>query len=194
MRTTCVRLASWLALLLVATGCGRTLSANNAATPGPRIVLIIRHGEKPPEGQKNPDLSEHGFARADALAKAIPEHFPKPDYLIATKRSKGSNRPVETITPLSRALNEPIESSFKDDAFDQVANDVLTNPKYAGKVVLIAWHHGKIPALATALRAKNVPEKWKASVFDRVWEIDYDHGAAKFKDLPEHALPGDSDK
>ena len=157
--------------------------------------MIIRHAEKPDDpGEKDPNLSKRGFERAEALAKVIPEHFPHPDFLIATKRSKGSNRPAETITPLSKALHEEIEANEKDDDFAKVAHDVLTNPKYAGKVVLIAWHHGKIPELAKALGAKDAPDKWKGEVFDRVWEITSADGSATFKDLPQNALPGDSDK
>ena len=79
------------------------------------------------------------------LAKAIPAHFPKPDFLIATKKSNGSNRPVETIMPLAEALHETIDSTFADEEFEQVAHAVLTDPKYAGKTVLIAWHHGRTP-------------------------------------------------
>jgi hypothetical protein len=68
---------------------------------------------------------------------------------------------------------------------------LLSDPKYAGKTVLIAWHHGKLPALAKALGAKDVPEKWDDGVFNRVWEITYEKGVAKFSDLPENALPED---
>ncbi len=34
----------------------------------------------------------------------------------------------------------------------------------------------------------------KSKVFDRVWEITYENGAATWKDLPQNALPGDSEK
>jgi phosphohistidine phosphatase SixA len=184
-----------LVVLVLATGSGRALPAADIPTLGPRVVLIIRHGEKPDQttgGEKDINLSKRGFERADALAKVIPAHFPKPDFLIATKQSKGSNRPVETITPLAKALHETIDSTCKDKDFEQVAHAVLTDPKYAGKVVLIAWHHGRIPTLAKALGAKNVPDKWDSEVFDRVWEITYKNGAATWKDVPESALPGDS--
>jgi phosphohistidine phosphatase SixA len=186
----------WCGLLVgvLAFGSDHTLPAADRAANGPRIVMIIRHAEKPPgaKAEKDPNLSSRGYERAAALAKVIPERFPKPDFLIATKRTKSSNRPVETITPLSNVLHEPIESTFKDEAFERLAHAVLTNPKYAGKVVLIAWHHGKIPDLAKALGAEDVPNKWNSQVFDRVWQITYDNGAATWKDLPEDALPGDS--
>ena len=69
---------------------------------------------------------------------------------------------------------------------------MLTDPKYAGKTVLIAWHHGTIPDLAKALGVKDPPQKWQDEVFDRVWEITYSNGTASLKNLPEDALPGDS--
>jgi phosphohistidine phosphatase SixA len=168
-------------------------SAPTTAPTGPRIVMIIRHAEKPDEtgGEKDPNLSKAGFARADALAKVLPANFPKPDFLFATKRSKGSNRPVETITPLSRALKEEISSEYKDEEYDQLAKQILTDEKYSGKIVLIAWHHGKIPELAKALGATNAPAKWDSNVFDRVWEITYEDGKASFKNLPQKAVPGD---
>ena len=151
------------AALVFAIGWVRT-----APAPGmPRIVMIIRHAEKPGESEKekkDPNLSKKGFERADALATVIPEHFPRPDFLIATKRSKGSNRPAETITPLSKALHEEIEAAFKDEEFEKVAHAVLTEKKYDGKVVLIAWHHGKLPDLLAALgataRSPNWPKRW----------------------------------
>ena len=71
---------------------------------------------------------------------------------------------------------------------------MLTDPKYTGKVVLIAWHHGKIPELAKALGVKDCPEKWDPTVFDRVWEITYENGVANWQNLPEKALPGDAEK
>jgi len=192
------RLIGFLVLVL-AIGSRSAFPASATPPPlphGPHIVMIIRHAEKPDEtnGPADPNLSKRGYQRADALAKVIPDHFPKPDFLIATKQSKSSNRPVETITPLAAALHERIESTFKDDEFDQLAHEVLTDEKYSGKTVLIAWHHGKIPELAKALGAKDVPDKWNSNVFDRVWEITYDGDVAIWKDLPQNALPGDSQK
>jgi broad specificity phosphatase PhoE len=98
-----------LVLLTVAFGFDRAFPADGPSVSprvGPHIVLIIRHAEKPEpstDGTKDPNLNKQGYERAEALAKAIPAHFPKPDFLIATKKSSGSNRPVETITPLANA-------------------------------------------------------------------------------------------
>jgi broad specificity phosphatase PhoE len=192
-RPTLTTVVASLALALLLAG-GRRAESNDAAkTAGPAIVMIIRHAEKPAD--KDPNLSPRGYQRADALATVIPAHFPKPDFLIATKRSSHSDRPLETITPLAKAMHLEIDQKFKDDDFADLAQSVLTDPKYAGKTVLIAWHHGKIPDLAHALGAKDAPGKWPGeAVFDRVWKITYDKGVAKWEDLPERALPGDSEK
>ncbi len=182
--------------LIVAICAHQALPAADSHIKGPKLIMIIRHAEKPDEtdGQKDPNLSKQGYARADALAKVIPDHFAKPDFLIATKKSKGSDRPAETITPLAKAINETIDAKFKDEEFADVAKEVLTNPKYDGKTVLIAWHHGKIPELAKALGVTDAPDKWDSKVFDRVWEITFEDGKATLKDLPQHAMPGDSEK
>jgi phosphohistidine phosphatase SixA len=185
-----------LAMLIVVTGSDRALLALDGTTQGPRVVLIIRHAEKPEgaEETKDPNLSKRGVQRARALAKVIPKLFPRPDFLIATLKSKRSNRPFETIEPLAKALHETIEATFEDNQVEQLARAVLTERKYAGKVVLIAWHHGELPELAKALGAADAPHKWDADVFDRVWEITYKEGVATFKDLPQKALPGDSEQ
>jgi hypothetical protein len=58
-------------------------------------------------------------------------------------------------------------------------------------IVLICWHHGKIPDLAKALGVFN-PPKWDGKVFDRVWQITYTKGKASLADLPQMLLYGDS--
>jgi phosphohistidine phosphatase SixA len=180
--------------IFLAIGFEPALFAADNPPQGPSIIMIIRHAEKPDEsgGVKDPNLSPRGYQRAAALAKVIPDHFPRPDFLIAAKNSKHSDRPIETITPLSDALHEPIDAKFKTEETDEVAHYVLTDPKFAGKVVLIAWHHENIPALAKTLGVNNAPDKWSSDTFDRVWEITYTNGVPTWQDLPQNALPGDS--
>ena len=163
----------------------------------PSQILIIRHGEKPGDpgvdaATDGMDLSMKGGERAAALAVFIPASFPKPDFLFATQISAHSNRPVETITPLSVALKLPINSKHPDDDYPAVANHLLSEQKYAGKNVLICWHHGKIPKLAAALGVPNPPTPWPADVFDRVWQITFANGGATLKNLPQALLFGDA--
>lgn len=114
-----------------------------------------------------------------------------PQIIIATRASKGSNRPVETVEPLARELHLPIDNRFRADDFALLALELRTNERYAGKVVLVCWHHRKLPKLARALGATNVPP-WPDSQFDHVWVIEYTRkGNARFDDVHQQLLDGD---
>jgi len=117
--------------------------------------------------------------------------FSTPGFLFATQASKSSNRPVETITPLSAALNLTYDDKHADGDYATVASDILTNSKYAGAVVLVCWHHGNIPNLATALGVSK-PPAWPGSIFDRVWVISYSGGTASLANDAQMLLYGDS--
>jgi hypothetical protein len=167
----------------------------------PSQVLIIRHGEKPGDPSTESaadslDLSTQGYERAASLAFYVPATFGKPDALFATQASSNSNRPVETITPLANVLGLTIDDSYPDDDYPALATAVLTDPKYAGKLVLICWHHGKIPDLTSALGGVPPTTHWKGHVFDRVWAIDYPVGGATtglpVTDIPQMLMYGDS--
>jgi hypothetical protein len=218
--------------------------STNSAPPYPKVVMIIRHGEKPGAQDKDdntsgPDLSIRGSARAAALPSlftpdpsgsgtsmqqlscavavrknsqfdgtyqrpagtvAAAPRFPTPQHIVATKTSNNSNRPIETVTPVAQALGHKIHANYddKDTEIAAQANDVLT--KYHGDVVLVCWHHGNIPQLARSLGVPQTQidtalggagQKWQASVFDRIWMIDWDKGSANLTVRFQQLLFGD---
>ena len=173
-------------------------SADDLQSKAPAVVFIIRHAEKPMD-DKDPNLAPQGYKRANALpALFLPTpgssnlpRFPRPNVLFASDPSKHSNRPIETITPLAAALHQTIHHEYTDLEFSALANQVLSG-KYAGKVVLICWHHGEIPHLAKALGATETPKHWDDTVFDQVWMLECVNGKAQFSILPERLLPGDA--
>jgi len=124
------------------------------------------------------------------VASANPR-FPTPGFLLATQASKHSNRPVETITPVSAVLNLDVDEKHADKDYAAVAQDILTKSKYVGQTVLICWHHGNIPNLATALGVAD-PPPWPGSVFDRVWVITWPGGSISLANEPQGLLYGDS--
>ncbi|WP_296228861.1 histidine phosphatase family protein [Ralstonia sp. UBA689] len=168
----------------------------------PKKILIIRHGEKPGDpgtdaATDGPNLSTKGYERAGALAPYVPEVFGKPDFLFATKASKHSNRPVETVTPLASAIGQPIHDDHADNEYDQLASKLVSDDKYAGKLVLICWHHGTIPELAAALGGVPPEPHWPPNVFDRVWILDgaKESGhATPMQNLPQCLLFNDTPK
>jgi hypothetical protein len=160
-------------------------------------VMIIRHAEKPESG---PGLTPEGEARARAYVQYF-EHFSVdgqpmlPDALYAAADSKSSMRPRLTITPLSQALNLPIDDRFADKQTKEIADALQTESH--GRHVLIAWHHGEIPTLIDALGGNSaalIPgDKWPSDVFGWVVTLQYDHKGRLVSSqvIHEHLMPDD---
>jgi hypothetical protein len=172
----------------------QTPTAQPPTARPPTTILIIRHAEKLTDGRL--DLSPTGFKRASLLPNlfvpaGVRPDLPTPQFIFATHQSPHSNRPVETVTPLATALNLPIDNTILNEDYATLGATLLGG-KYAGKVVLVSWHHGTLPQLATALGAQPPYTPWPDTQFDRIWRIDYKDGKATIKDLPQHLMPGDS--
>jgi hypothetical protein len=152
-------------------------SQSDIAGPPNGTVLIVRHAEKPASGT---GLTPAGEARAAAYASyfahfqigGAPVHI---DTLVATADSDGSVRPRLTLTPLSQALNLPIQQPFADKDVKGLAAWLSSQP---GRVVLVAWHHGKLPQLLADLGAdpgQLLPNgAWPGDVYNWVIELRYD--------------------
>lgn len=134
----------------------------------------MRHGEKP-EIAGDINLAPAGVARANRLVDYIPATFGRPQFLFATEQSDDSNRPVETIEPLSLSIKVDIDSSFADRQYQDLASELLNNPTYDGTLVLICWHHEKIPKLAYALGAPHgsVRDPWDDNVYNLILVLDF---------------------
>lgn len=140
----------------------------------PKRILVMRHAEKPSD-PKCPDLSAAGRTRAERLADYVPATFGKPDFLFASALSKHSARPIETITPLSQKIDVPIDTTFADQDYRALADDLLSQPSFAGKLVLVCWHHGNIPSLMLSLGAKpgTFRDPWDPTVFNLVLQLGF---------------------
>ncbi len=164
-------------------------STRLTAKSGPSVVLLIRHGED--IGQLDFNLSPRGRQRAAALPKLFDSRLPKPQVIVATRASKSSDRPIETVEPLARALGLPIDNRFRDDDYRALAKTLLSDDRYDGKVVLVCWHHGKMRKLAEALGVDD-PPVWPEDQFDHVWVIRHPGRSAHFEDVHQKLLDGDS--
>jgi phosphohistidine phosphatase SixA len=139
-------------------------------------ILLMRHAEKTGDPM-DPHLSQEGYARAAKLADYIPATFGTPLRLIATSISKHSVRPIETIEPLSAKMGVLIDATYADQDYGALAQQLLSDPGYsaAGAVIVVCWHHGNIPSMARALRAKvgDYPDPWDAHVFNQILVLTY---------------------
>jgi hypothetical protein len=174
-------------------------------------IMIIRHAEKPPDSggpfgvtaggdQDAESLIIQGWQRAGALACLFaPARGPLqdaelavPQFLFASaSKTGGSERPVETITPLASKLGLTPKTHNKSD-LDKVAAEAMA----CGGVALISWQHEDIPAIANIIlgNSTTVPQKWPGDRFDIVWVFDLDKSSSSysFKQVPQRLLAGDS--
>jgi hypothetical protein len=126
----------------------------------------MRHAEKT-DDPTDPNLSQAGARRATRLAAWVPNTFGKIDFIFATAKSKHSVRPIETVTPLSKKINVPIDSDYADQDYGALARHIMTKRRYRGAQTLICWHHGNIPPLMRSLGAADgtYPSPWPYKVF-----------------------------
>jgi hypothetical protein len=173
------------------------LSVMSYACAMPGQVLIIRHAEKPAQGNS---LSLKGKERAAALAPffiGTPEllTFGAPIVIYAQRPSnqEPSLRPVETVKPLGMALDSIVLTTYSHDEINELVEEIKTKPEYQMKMVLICWEHHDIPQIAKAFGKVDCPKKWNDSVFDRVWMLIFNQDETiSFKDMPQQLMYGDS--
>jgi len=180
--------------------CGLTLVAHAQEGPKNSVVLIIRHAENPANG--------HGLSpRGEERAKAYETYFQnftvdgkrlEPQAVVVAADSKQSHRPRLTVEPFAKAAKLTIDNRFVNKQPTDLAAALRAN--YQGKVILVCWHHGQIPALLRALGAapeKLLPNgKWPKDLYDWVIMVSFDENGRVIpqstKRISEHLLQGDS--
>jgi len=177
-----------------------TLTAYSQDGPKNSAVLIIRHAEDPANGH---GLSPRGKERAEAYEDYF-QNFTvdgkrrEPEAVLVAADSKHSHRPRLTVEPFAKAAKLPIDNRFANKQPADLAAELRAN--YQGKLILICWHHGQIPAVLRALGA--APEtllpngKWPRDVYDWVIMVSFDENGhvipQSTRRITEHLLPGDS--
>jgi hypothetical protein len=153
---------------------------------GPAQILVMRHAEKPAD-DTDPNLAPVGVARAKQLASYIPQTFGKPDAIFATAISKHSERPFETAKPLAKACGQVPQTPYADAEYGLLAKRLLTDEAYAGKRIVVCWHHGEIPDLMKALGAKagDYPRPWDPAVFNLILKAEFDGGTVSVTRIQE---------
>ncbi len=177
-----------------------------AVSAEPSRVIILRHAEK----LNRHELCDLGEQRAQALARqflgrgAAQSLFAagqQPDAFLAI-----TPHTIETVAPAAQSWNlrvtaydvpaskgdEEAKESELNRRTQEAANDVLTDPRYAGKTVVMAWEHNRIakaklekenPGEEVTLRQllrldrlADVPKTWPDSNYDFFWIVDYEAG------------------
>ena len=174
-------------------------------------IMLIRHAEKPSldgvvlgvdiNGQQSTDeLSVRGWQRAGALVRfffpldaasarkgiGVPQHLfaPMPTAHVRSVRA------LHTLTPLGEGLGIEVSTSFRKGDESGLAASIVER----SGVVLVAWEHHAIIAIADALMGGRVatPQEWPDDRFDLVWVFDRSVDGWSFSRVPQLLLPGDS--
>lgn len=167
-------------LLILATAClsscdDKKHDADKNSPSNHLKIVIIRHGEKPNEGD---NLSCQGQNRALQLAAVLHQELNIPDaiYVPALKSDDKTkhSRMFQTASPFAIKYNVAINSKYSADENEKIAKSVL---KKQGTVLMV-WEHSAIQALASTLGVDSPPE-WADKDFDSIWVINYQDGKTK---------------
>ena len=173
------RLKSFLCVLLACIFvCACDGSAKNSPDKSLKVV-IIRHGEKPPDKTAGGDnLSCQGQNRALQLPAVLIKKIGKPNYTyvpaLKLDKSTAHSRMFQTITPFAIKYDLTINSKYDENELSDAAKSVLKK----NGTVLMVWSHSEIPDLAGALGVDS-PPKWKGTDFDSMWILTYANGKAE---------------
>ena len=190
-----------------------------AACAQPRRIIVLRHGEKT---SHNGPLCATGVLRASALAEvylgkgaqnSLFEGGQPAAFYAVTGHTEATSKPsanswcLPVLRPKKNkpAAGEEVEDDDNDVAAEkeeilnretqEAATDVLTNPSFAGKIVVMTWEHKHIaneklekryPKERVTLRQllnlddyakahpdEKIPETWSGDNYDFFWIVDY---------------------
>jgi len=196
------------ALLLFASAIGlAALAGSTASLAQPSRLILMRHAEK----LNAYALCEMGAQRAEALAKQFLGRGAAQSIFAPGERPEAflaiTLHPIETITPAAQSWELPVTAytvvpgEDEDDAAkeidinkrtQQAARDVMSQPRYDGKIVVMTWEHKHIaknrlekayPGEEVTLRQlfhldeiAGAPKSWPDSNYDYFWIIDFAKG------------------
>lgn len=175
-------------------GLASLLVISTAVHATPKKVIIIRHAEKI---QKGLDLNLQGYERASALPyyfSGTPLYNDLPiSHVFATSldEPKPLRRTSQTCRPTADHLNLPLNTQFKNTETNEIAEEILKNPKYNNSTVLICWSHGHIAPIVQALGGED-PGHWSHNTYDQVYMLTFEGSSKpKFQKILQKLMFGD---
>jgi hypothetical protein len=156
-----------------------------AGNPGLKVV-IIRHGEKPAQGD---NLSCQGLNRALQLPEVLHKKIGLPAYTYVPAPSLGKStaraRMYQTIVPFAAKYNLTINTDYDVKDAKGVAQTILNK----SGTVLLVWEHNMIPQIVRKLGVKDTNLAWSDNDFDSMWIVTFTNGKATLTREAEHINP-----
>lgn len=184
MKSFCKRLLAAFVLIINA-----SCFAQTDPNTGLQKVVIIRHAEKPAEGD---NLSCKGLNRSLDLPAVLYNKFKVPSKIfvpaVDNKKSASQLRMLETIMPFAVKYNVSIDSRFDVTDSKELAAAIMKINGYA----LVVWEHDNIDNIVKALGITDYTAKWNDADFDSIWIISFENGKGKLSVDKENLNPGDA--
>ena len=180
----------WNLCLIGITSFSMTVAVARGDDPDSSLrVVIIRHGEKPSDGD---NLSCKGLNRALALPPVLHKKFGVPNHAYVPSIDEGKStkhvRMFQTIAPMAVKYNLTINTKFAETDTAGAAEEGMTKKK----TVLMVWEHSQIPDLAKAFGVTDPKaQSWPGDDFDSIWIITYPQGKPVFSRDKEGIMPSD---
>jgi len=172
-----------IVLALFGTSAARQTFADQPEQGKGETIVMVRHGEKPPQGLGQ--LTCKGLNRALALPDVLIKRYGKPDFIFAPNPSvqvaDGSKtpyfyvRPLVTIEPTAIRLSMPINTRIGFNEIDKLQKELM-EPVYANSLIFMAWEHVYLFRFARQMLESNgkdpsvVPD-WPYNDYDSIYVL-----------------------
>ena len=123
-------------------------------------VVVVRHAEKADDG-RDPELSDAGHARAEALARTLR------DVPLAAVYTSEFRRTAQTVAPITRGRGIAHQALPAKDAAGLVRR---LRDEHRGKTVLVCGHSNTVPALLEELGIAK-PDAIGDDEYDRLYVV-----------------------
>jgi hypothetical protein len=155
-----------------------TEDTDNTDRRGERIVLI--HHFVPYENARY-KTSRSGQSRSQNLARFITANYGRPDYIFTAGDYRYGNNWKDSLTPLSEISGVRVDGRYSNGSFRSLAQKLLTQPQFEGKLIVISWNYNNAADLARALNADRdeLPANWNPRVANALLQFDYPQGNTK---------------
>lgn len=200
------------AVLTAVSGCSsnsttdpaQSSAASGQALPVPAQIIILRHGEKKDGyalcnvGQQRAQALTANYLGRGAEESLFPSGAGPSGFFAITLHS------LELASPAAQSWNLPLitysvvpgdgqtktqETQQLNQRTQQAAEEVLTDPRWGGKTVVMSWEHKHIAnekleqefsgtevtlrQLLNLDKLSGVPTTWPGTNFDYFWIVDY---------------------
>jgi hypothetical protein len=174
-----------------------TSRALPAQSPGTETIVMVRHGEKPPEKARG-QLDCQGLNRALALPSVL-ARYGKPAAIFAADPSKpvaddaepnvtrhSYVRPLATIEPYAIAQGMPVNAEIAATDIKGLQKE-LTKPEFSNDLIVVAWEHLAARRFAEEMLKsfgqKDIVPRWLNSDYETIYIFRITTGPDKKRTL-----------